>query len=387
MHHHLSLYILGGFGHIKPAQALTEQFRALDIDSHLYDIFGENGKPNYQSANIYNKISRSKILSPIWNLATRHDLLPASFFQPAHLLELATNKDKVQDIREYAQQHPNLIITATHFTPALIAATALPNHTIFLYVTDIYVHGLWKIKPKNVHYLVPMEETKIVLTRHGIDPKRITISPFPIHHEVTNNQSARFKKRIKRLKSKDPKTIDILIMSGGAGTGQKQMQILIDKLAAPAKSKQARLTFLVSTKSLQSSISEYCKKNCGLTKNQIKVLEYTPHSLYKALNKAEILITKAGGDITFEALAEGIPIYTLKDVGDHERLNRQYLEHIGASKPLFLTGHPWDLIQSDILTEEIILMAKAANAAGKHHRQQQTPKIILSILKNKHEIK
>ena len=380
--YHLSLYVIAGFGHIKPATALTEQFsRKHKIKGKTWDIFSPDGLPAPEASNLYNNISRSSILSPIWNLATRHDLLPAWLFYPFHAWEVLTGKKTIQKLRKLDKKHPNTIITATHPTPALLAAKARPEKTIFLYVTDIHPHGLWKLSPKNIHYLVPMEETKIDLTRYGIPSERISLASFPIHQELLDNHASRFKKRLAILSKKNLKTIDVLVISGGAGTGKKEMQDLISRFSVPAKAAQVRLTFLVSTPKLEKSLIGHCVE-CQTRKNQILVKRYTPHSLYPALKKAEILITKAGGDVTFEALAEGVPIYTLKDVGDHERLNRQYLELIGASKPLFYTKTPWDLIQSDILTGEIKLMTRASNEHGKFHRQATTPTLILNLLKS-----
>lgn len=373
---------MGGFGHIKPAQALNEQFTKLGLQSRIYDPASLDGSPVHESANVYNFLTRSPILSPIWNLATRHDLLPAWVFQPIHWLEVFLNRSKIKHLRQVITEPNKTIFTATHFTPALWAATAFPKQTIFLYVTDIHPHGLWKVNPKNIHYLVPMEETKIDLLRYGIPNERISITSFPIHKEIIQGNTTRFKHRLSVLKRRNPRRIDVLVISGGAGTGRKEMRRLIQKFVHPAKTKQVRLTFLVSTPNLEIDLISYCAQ-IETHKDEIFVDRYSPSSLYKALIKAEILITKAGGDITFEALAEGLAIYTLKDVGDHERLNRQYLELIGASKPLFLSHEPWQLILSDILNGDILLLTKASHKAGELHRKPMVPLKVLEVLEPK----
>lgn len=371
---------MGGFGHIKPAEALVEQFSKRDIDGEIYDIFSTDGRPNYNSANIYHTLTRSKYLLPIWNLLTRHDLLPSWLFSPVHLVELLQNQATIKKLITMGQNNPDQIITATHWTPALLAAKAFPEKTIFLYVTDIHPHGLWKISPPNIHYLVPMEETKIDVARYGIPESRITISSFPIHQEILDGNHQRHLRRIKNLKQKNPRIIDVLIISGGAGAGKAEIIKLIKNFLAPAKAHKVRLTLLASTPSLQVDLIAFCAQ-MQTTRDQIFIDRYSPHSLYAALTKAEILITKSGGDVTFEALAEGLPIYTLRDVGDHERLNRQYLELIGASKPLYYTDTPWQLIQSDIFSGEIILMTKASYRHGDFHRRSNTPQNILKITK------
>ncbi len=376
---HFSFYIMGGFGHIKPAQALAEQFSRHGLDSQTYDPFSQDGSPAHESANVYNFLVRSPLLLPFWNLVTRHDLLPAWLFQPVHWLEYFANRNIINKLRLIITQPDKSIFTATHWAPALLVAKAFPTQKVFLYVTDIHPHGLWKITPPNIHYLVPMEETKIDLLRYGIDNTKINITSFPIHNEIIRNNSIRFKRRLLNYKRKNPRKIDVLIISGGAGTGKEEMKKLIRKFSHPAKSKQVRVTFLVSTPQLEIELISYCSK-IQIHKDEIFINRYSPHSLYHALTQAEVLITKAGGDISFEALAEGLPIYTLNDVGDHERLNRQYLELIGASKPLFLSEQPWQLILSDILSGEIALMTTASHRNGEIHRNSNTPKTILEIL-------
>lgn len=377
--HHYSFYIMGGFGHIKPAQALAEQFSKLGLVSREYDPASPDGSPVHESANLYNFFSRTPPLNSFWNIVTRHDLLPAWLFQPVHILEVLFNQKTIQRLKRLPPDSNKTILTATHFTPALLTAKAFPKQKIFLYVTDIHPHGLWKLLPENIHYLVPMEETKIDLLRYGIPTHRVSISSFPIHNEILKDNRTRFQNRLNTLRRKNLKAIDVLVISGGAGTGKREMAKLLHHFLEPAKAKAARLTFLVSTPQLESQLIAICAHN-QTTKQQVFIDRYSPHSLYSALAKAEVLITKAGGDVTFEALAEGLPIYTLKDVGDHERLNRQYLELIGASKPLFLTHHPWNMIQSDIASEEIIHMAKAAHKNGFFHRQSNTPQTILKLL-------
>lgn len=370
---------MGGFGHIKPAQAITEQFERLGTKSQTYDVFSPDGEPNYNSANFYHAITKSPLLLPLWNLITRHDLIPAWVFRPIHDLEIMTNQKTIARLHQLGENSPDLIITATHFSAGLLASKAFPNKTIFLYVTDIHPHGLWKIDSKNVHYLVPMEETKIDINRHGINQSKITIASFPIHQEILDGNQTRLERRLSRFQSSSTEAIEILIMSGGAGTGGDEMKRLVEELSPQVNKERVRLTFLVSTPALVKRVLAALahQETHG---HPVTVDVYTPESLYPALNKADILITKAGGDITFEALAEGLPVYTLKDVGDHERLNRQYLELIGASRPLFLHPHPWDLIESDISSGDIQKITLASHEHGAFHREANVPPTILNLL-------
>lgn len=376
---HVCFYIMGGFGHIKPAQALVEQFEKQKIKSQKYDIFSPDGQPNYDSSNFYNFITKSPLLLPFWNLITRHDLIPAWVFHPVHGMEIITGQKTIHKLRNFGSQYPELIVTATHFSAGLLASKAFPNKKIFLYVTDIHPHGLWKIDSPNVHYLVPMEETKIDINRHGIKNEHISICSFPIHQEILEDNQIRFNRRLKKFSSTKPNKIEILIMSGGAGTGFNEMNSLIKQLSPQVVKDRVCLTFLVSTpnlvKQVLASLTQYQTHGHNVT-----VEVYTPKSLYPALNKADILITKAGGDITFEALAEGLPIYTLKDVGDHERLNRQYLELIGASRPLFLCQKPWELIESDITSGDIIKIIQSSHEHGAFHRDTNIVSTIQSLI-------
>jgi UDP-N-acetylglucosamine:LPS N-acetylglucosamine transferase len=284
-----------------------------------------------------------------------------------------SKRDLMKRFKQTVAEKPDTIFFSTHFTPANLASKALPNHKVFLYITDIHPHPIWAIKRRNIIYLVPLEYTKKLLMSYGIAEKNIRVASFPIHPTLIHGVKERYEKRLVNIKKE--KTTDILIISGGAGTGLLQMQNLLNTFAAPAHAHKISITFLASTLKLREALKE-TRLQTGLPKDAVTIDTYKPDTLYKAMRTAEVLITKAGGDITFEALAEGLPVYTLKDVGDHERINRAYMEQMGASRPLESDIYPWELIHHDLLTGKLKEMTTASYKAGEFHRSATIPEIL-----------
>lgn len=370
----IALYVVAGFGHLKPALSLLEQLKAYPVEIEPWDIFADHlGESSLEKPSLYNRISTHPTFIKYWNQATNSDHFSKHFVKPAHWYDYLTKKEISSRIKFAYFQNPNTAFFCTHFTPALLASRALPHQKIFLYVTDIHPHPIWAIKRKNIIYLVPVEYTKTLLVQYGIKEENIRVASFPIHPTLLHSNPERHKKRLLNLKKEH--TTDILIISGGAGTGKLQMQALLKTFTSPAHAHKVSIKFLASTIELRDAL-KHTRLELGLPTGSVEIDTYKPDKLYSAMKWAEVIITKAGGDITFEALAEGLPVYTLKDVGDHERVNRQYMEKLGASRALEADIYPWELIHHDQLTGEIVKMSKASWQAGAFHRESNIPTIL-----------
>lgn len=370
----IALYIVAGFGHLKPALALLEQMKQYPVETEAWDIFADDtGESVLDKNSLYNRISTNPKLIKIWNDLSSSKSVSRYLAHPAHWMDVVTKGHIIKRIRRVHRDNPETIFFSTHFTPANLASKALPKSKVFLYTTDIHLHPIWAIKRDNIIYLVPAQYTKDQLIKYGIKAKNIRIASYPIHPTLLKGNAARHKKRLKNLKKE--KSTDILIISGGAGTGKLQMQNLLKTFSAAAHAHKVNITFLASTLKLREALKE-SRVEIGLPKNCAIIDTYKPDKLYEAMNWAEVLITKSGGDITFEALAEGLPVYTLKDVGDHEKVNREYMEKVGASRRLESGVYPWELIHHDILTGKIQKMAQASSDAGAFHREANVPKIL-----------
>ncbi len=376
----IALYIIAGFGHLKPAIALLDQIKDKypKIQTEAWDIYADaSGQSALDKNSLYNRISTHPLYLKFWNRLSSPNSISRFFAKPAQRFDLLSNHDLKQRFKAAISQNPNTVFVSTHFTPANIASKALPDQKVFLYVTDIHPHPIWAIKRKNIIYLVPVQETKEILISYGIDRNNIKVASFPIHPTLLKNNQQRAKKRIANLKKEH--STDVLIISGGAGTGRFQMENLLSTFAAPAHDNKVNITYLASTMKLRNQLKEY-RVTEGLPDSAVEIDTYKPENLYKAMKWAEVMITKAGGDITFEALAEGLPIYTLKDVGAHEVINRRYLEEVGASRPLESNVYPWELIHHDLLTGKLQEMAQASYQAGAFHREANTPRVIFEEL-------
>ncbi len=374
----VSVYVVAGFGHLKPALALMGQIQhhKYPVETEAWDLFADaSGESMLDKNSLYNRISVHPLYLEIWNRLSSSSSASRHLAQPAQWLDYMSKRDLKKRFKACVAETPDTIFFTTHFTPAHIASRALPKHKVFLYVTDIHPHPIWAINRRNIIYLVPLEYTRKLMMTYGIAKENIHVASFPINPVLLAGVEARHEKRLRNIQKE--KTTDILIISGGAGTGLLQMQNLLHTFAAPAHAHQVSVTFLASTIKLRDALKE-TRVQAGLSKDSVTIDTYKPDTLYEAMKSAEVLITKAGGDITFEALAEGLPVYTLKDVGDHERINRGYMEQMGASRPLESDVYPWELIHHDLLTGKLKDMTMASYKAGTFHRSATVPKILFS---------
>lgn len=372
----VALYIVAGFGHLKPAMAFLDQINEAKypVETEAWDLYADaSGESVLDKNSLYNRICTHPLYLDIWNRLTSTNSFARYFSRLAQWFDYMMHRDLLKRFKQTVAENPNTLFFATHFTAAHLASKALPKQKIFLYVTDIHPHPIWAMRRSNIIYLVPLPYTEKLLISYGIKPENIRVASFPIHPRLLEGNKARHQQRLQHVKKEH--TTDVLIISGGAGTGLAQMQNLLHTFAGPALDHKVSITFLAATVKLRDALKETRLVN-GLPDKAVEIDTYKPENLYRAMRKAEVLVTKAGGDITFEALAEGLPVYTLKDVGDHERINREYMQQEGASRPLESAIYPWELIHHDLLTGKLHEMTQSSYQAGEFHRQKSLPKLL-----------
>lgn len=218
-------------------------------------------------------------------------------------------------------------------------------------VTDFHAHAFW-IQEGIDLYCVAAEETRRDLLRAGVPARRIAVTGIPISARFRKRQSpARLRKQLS-LSSGVP---TLLLLSGGFGMGNiAQILDEVERLRSPVQ-------ILV-----------------GAGKNEAmkKTLENRPHrhpttvfgfvtNMEELMTVSDLLITKAGGLTTSEALALGKPLLIVDPIPGQETENADLLIKHGAAVQVFDRSNIRRTVQRLLASGKLATMSAAAKSLGK----------------------
>ena len=211
----------------------------------------------------------------------------------------------------------DLVISTLPLSSQYISAykqTTGSSIPLYTYVTDIEAHNEW-IAPETDCYFVGDESTRQQLLRRGISPERVVVSGIPVRqgfHPV-------------------PRPVDgpreLLVMGGGLGLIPHADTLLSALVATP------NLHVTVITGKNEALRWELQQAYPSFT-----VLGYTDR-VAEYMAKADLLLTKAGGITTFEAIHAGTPLCLLRPFLMQEEANARYVEQHGFGTVLWQKGY------------------------------------------------
>ena len=177
------------------------------------------------------------------------------------------------------------------------------NIKLYTYITDIDVNKEW-ITEETDMYFVGSKITKKQLENYDVNSEKIKVVGIPVKQEFKKNLYSKCKN-------------EILIMGGGLGLLPN-----IDKIIKELISNKNIHVTLIAGKN-KKLFYKYNEKY-----NNLSVVGYT-NEVYKYMEKAEIIITKAGGITLFEAINSQTPIYVISPFLYQEIGNAMYIEKEG----------------------------------------------------------
>lgn len=201
---------------------------------------------------------------------------------------------------------PDLVISTLPISSKYISAykdirkSCLPLYTC---ITDISTHNEW-IADNTDLYFVGAEKVKLSLMKKGIPSDKIEIVGIPVKQSFKNNKS------LISLRSQK----EILIMGGGLG-----LIPFVDELLGS-------LDIVSDVKTTVITGNNY--KMYHELKNKylnINVIGYTD-KVHEFMQKADIILSKAGGITIFEAIYSEIPLLVIKPFLEQEKSNAAYVE-------------------------------------------------------------
>lgn len=173
---------------------------------------------------------------------------------------------------------------------------------LYTFITDITAHEEW-IAPGTDKYFVGDISTKNTLLSKGVEEERIVISGIPVRDCFSYEGEQ---------KKEDQK--EVLIMGGGLGlipSSQEFLKKLVQR-------EDIKVTLIAGK-------NEKLRREIKDKYPQIETIGYTD-SVDIYMKRADVIVTKAGGITTFEAMAARTPLYIIKPFLEQEYGNARYIE-------------------------------------------------------------
>jgi processive 1,2-diacylglycerol beta-glucosyltransferase len=321
----LLLSASSGAGHVRAAQALEKAFSARG------DCVVEHADAmKYASKlfqNIYHKtyISLAKRAPDILGLLYDRTDQPWNSPRP----RLAIDRLNVQPmIRMLQRVQPDLCV-ATHFLPAEILAWLIAKKKLrarhAIVITDYDVHALWLCRTVDRYY-VALPESAEYLAAIGIPREKVCITGIPVDPLFAKPAD---RIEVRRRLGLDLQHAVLLAAAGGEGVGPVEQLVrgLLDLrrpwqiVAIAGKSEKMR-------KRLEE-LSREAGTLPGDAPHLLSVGFTTEMDQYMAA--ADLIVGKAGGLTTSEALARGLPMVLIEPIPGQEERNADHLLEAGAA--------------------------------------------------------
>jgi processive 1,2-diacylglycerol beta-glucosyltransferase len=353
----LILSASSGAGHVRAAQALEKAFRApgncevehIDALQHVSKLFQR----------LYDKTYIRMVRRAPDLMGLLYEQTDKPWRHPRE--RLAMDRLNTQPmIRLLKKIQPDLCV-ATHFLPAEILAWLIAKKKLqarhAIVVTDYDVHALWLCRTVDRYY-VAIEEALEYLANIGVQREKLQVTGIPIDPLFEKSVSATDARRKLGLAASEPV---LLLSAGGYGVGPLE-QLVKDLLALQ---RPWQIVAIAGKSEPLKKRLDTLRKGAGKTASgQARLVPVgftTEMDQYMAA--ADLLIGKAGGLTTSEALARELPMAVVEPIPGQEERNADHLLEAGAAvRCNNLPAAAWKIATLVDQPEKLRAMKQAARA-------------------------
>ena len=231
-------------------------------------------------------------------------------------------------IRLLKRVQPDLCI-ATHFLPAEILAWLIAKNKLqarnAIVVTDYDVHAMWLCRTVDRYY-VAMDESAEYLARIGVPREKVRVTGIPVDPLFALPVRPEAARRHLGLTAKLP---ILLIAAGGYGVGPVEQ--LVGDLLAQEKPWQI-VAIAGKSEKIRHGLEEISRKAGRLEDGapRLRAVGFTTE-MDQYMAAADLLVGKAGGLTTSEALARGLAMALIEPIPGQEERNADHLLEAGAA--------------------------------------------------------
>ncbi len=348
----LVLSAASGAGHVRAAEALVLAFGAAGRPARHVEVL-EYTNPLFRK--IYTDLYVELVNRRPHLLGLLYDALDRPWgFQKRRLALDRLNMRPL--VRLLKGENPSLAV-CTHFLPAEILVhlrrKKILEVPIGVVVTDIDAHAMWLYRGVD-WYFVAREETKVHLSELGIPPETIHVTGIPIDPAF----AARKPKRKARLSlGLDPDRATVLVSAGGFGVGP------VESLVRSLQRVNHPLQVAVICGRNEQLVRRLASFGDGV--HPMRVVGYTTE-MDTWMAASDLLVGKAGGLTSSEALARGLVLVIVNPIPGQEERNSDHLLEEGVAircNNLPALAYKIDTLLGD--RERYMRMRKAAARAGR----------------------
>lgn len=314
------IYANSGAGHRRAAEALYSTMKEtfpnagiqiLDVLDYTNPVFKKSYPQSYLFLVRYCPL--------LWGLG--YYLIDNRYVDPIvrHFRRTANFRQAKGFLNLVDAEQPDLIVT-THFLPNELLSILKERNRLKSFVvtciTDYYPHIIWKDSGVDL-YMTPTPEMTPKLKSWGIPEHKVIPLGLPIHPvfaEYTEKSEARRKLGLKEG------LFTILITSGGFGVGP--IKGLVSELR--------KITTLIQVVVICGANSKLPEEISALTTGSIHhfVIRGYVANMHEYMAASDLLISKAGGLTSSEAMAKGLPLIMIRPIPGQEWGNCRFLlEH------------------------------------------------------------
>lgn len=318
----LLLSASAGAGHVRAADALLKAFQARGLGSNVehWDMLKYT---NRMFRHLYGQFyldlvnKAPAMLGLFYDMSDtpyRHDTMRVIF-------EKLNSRRFLKSLRRF---DPTLVV-CTHFTPAAVLSWLVEKQESKLrpavVVTDLDCHAMWLIRHYQC-YFVAREETRSYLNRIGVNDSKIDVTGIPIDPVF---ETALDKTQIRRELGLAADRFTILVSAGGYGVGP--VESIIAELLQVGGGAQV---VAIAGRSEELKQRLEALKSSGVAAGSLTVVGFTTE-MDRYMAASDLLVGKAGGLTTSEALARGLPICIVNPIPGQEERNSDHLLEEGAA--------------------------------------------------------
>lgn len=322
----LILTVSAGAGHIKAAEAISEQMKLKYPDSNIMIVDTYKYiSPLLDRIIVGGYLSILRMTPKIYDKYYSLSEPVGSRYNFGSIL----NRFLAIKLLELIDKFNPSVIACTNFIPLQILSTLHKSNRLTIptisVITDYTTHSYW-IHDYVSAYVVANDFIKTELINKGISSDIIHPLGIPVGKSFYQNNN-RHKLLLKYGLENKP---TILIMGGSLGFGSiKKTFLSLLKIK-----KDIQILVITGTNNkLRSQLEEYSKTS----EKSIRIIGYTD-KISEYMDMSDILITKPGGMTVSEALTKNIPLLLISPIPGQEERNAQFLSNIGAAARAFKKG-------------------------------------------------
>jgi processive 1,2-diacylglycerol beta-glucosyltransferase len=321
----LLLSASSGAGHVRAAQALEGAFRARgDCTVEHADAM------NYVSQlfqNIYEKAYITMVQRAPVVMGLLYDRTDQPWKHESRRLAL-DRLNTTPMIRLLDKIQPDLCV-ATHFLPAEIIAWLIAKKKLrarhAIVITDYDVHAMWLCRTVD-RYFVALPEAEEYLARLGVPREKVRVTGIPV--------DAEFAKPLDRTEARkyfglDLNATTILVATGGYGVGPVEQ--LVGRLLALERPWQV-VAIAGKGEQVRRRLERLAEVGGTLPSGmpRLRVVGFTAE-MDRYMAAADLLVGKAGGLTSSEAMSRGLPMALIEPIPGQEERNADHLLEAGAA--------------------------------------------------------